>query len=170
MEAKRIALMRREVLEPMVKHSRDYNDNLSVEREMARRKANPPRSVISGEVKPVKIAVDKTMTDKPFHAVKFSAGLKRGGKYRISYFVKGENIEPYRRRGGAQAVVWWNEAADRAKVVPNVGLEGTFDWVHQSAEFTVPKWLPCEFKPEIDLRLFFATGTVKFAALAVEEL
>ena len=170
MEAKRIALMRREVLEPMVKHSRDYNDNLSVEREMARRKANPPRSVISGEVKPVKIAVDKTMTDKPFHAVKFSAGLKRGGKYRISYFVKGENIEPYRRRGGAQAVVWWNEAADRAKVVPNVGLEGTFDWVHQSAEFTVPKWLPCEFKPEIDLRLFFATGTVKFAELAVEEL
>ena len=170
MEAKRIALMRREVLEPMVKHSRDYNDNLSVEREMARRKANPPRSVISGEIKPVKIAVDKTMTDKPFHAVKFSAGLKRGGKYRISYFVKGENIKPYQRRGGAQAVVWWNEAADRAKVVPNVGLDGTFDWVHQSAEFTVPKWLPCEFKPEIDLRLFFATGTVKFAGLAVEEL
>ena len=49
-----------------------------------------------------------------------------------------ENLKPYQRRGGAQAVVWFNEAEDRAKVVPNAGLEGTFDWVHQSAEVYVP--------------------------------
>lgn len=170
MEAKRIALMRREVFEPMERHSLNYGMNLSVERENARRTANPPKSVVVGDVKPVTITVDKSMTDKPFFAVKFSADLKRGRKYRASYFVKGENLKPYQRRGGAQAVVWFNEAADRANVVPNVGLEGTFDWVHQSAEFTVPKWLPCEFKPEIDLRVFYATGTAQFSGLVVEEI
>ena len=57
-------------------------------------------------------------------------------------------------RVGAQAVIWFNEAADKAKVVPNLGLEGTFDWLHQTAEVYVPKSLSCEFKPEVDLRVF----------------
>ncbi len=170
MEAKRIALMRREFLDRMVNHARDYNENLSKEREKARREANPPKSIL-GEVAPETITVDKSMMDKPFHVVKYPAPeLKQGKKYRISYFVKGENLKPYNRRGGAQAVVWFNEEADRAKVVPNVGLEGTFDWLHQSAEIVVPKYLPCEFKPEIDLRVFFATGTAHFDGLLVEEV
>jgi len=170
MEAKRIALMRREFLDRMVKRSRDYNENLSVEREKARRAANPPKSVIVGEVRPVTIKVDQSMTEKPFYAVKFPADLKQGKKYRISYFLKGENLKPYQRRGGAQAVVWFNEAEDRAKVVPNAGLEGTFDWVHQSAEVYVPKKLPCDFKPEVDLRILYATGTAHFDGIIVEEV
>lgn len=170
MEAKRIALMRREFLDRMVRRSHDYNANLSVERERARRASNPPKSVIVGDAGPVTITVDQSMTNKPFHAVKFAADLKQGKKYRISYFLKGENIKPYQRRGGAQAVVWFNESEDRAKVVPNAGLEGTFDWIHQSAEVYVPKKLPCDFKPEIDLRVFLATGTVRFDGLIVEEV
>ena len=110
------------------------------------------------------------MTDKPFYAAKFAADMKQGKKYRISYFVKGENVKPYQRRGGAQAVVWFNESADRAKLLPNVGLEGTFDWIHQTMEVYVPKSLSCEFKPEIDLRVFFATGTAYFDELVVEEV
>lgn len=168
-EAKRIALMKREVLDPMVKRSETYNASLSVEDERARRKANPPKSVV-GNVGAVTIAVDHSMTNSPFHAKKFKADMKQGKKYRISYFVKGENIAAYKRRGGAQAVVWFNEKADRAKVVPGVGLEGTFDWIHQTAEVYVPKKLPCDFKPEIDLRLFLATGTAQFDGLVVEEL
>lgn len=170
MEAKRIALMRREVFEPTERHSLDYVKNLSVEREKARRASNPPRSVVVACANPVKIAVDTSMTDKPFHAVKFAANLQQGKRYRISYFVRGEGIKPYNRRGGAQTVVWFNEAADRAVVVPNVGLDGTFNWVHQSAEFSVPKWLPCDFRPEVDLRVFFATGTAFFDGLVVEEV
>ena len=79
-------------------------------------------------------------------------------------------MRPYQRRGGAQAVVWFNEAVDKAKVVPSVGLEGTFDWLHQTAEVYVPKSLPCDFRPEIDLRIFFATGTAYFDELVVEEV
>ena len=169
MEAKRIALMKREVLDPMVKRSEAYNASLSVEDERARRKANPPKSVLK-KAAPVTIAVDHSMTNSPFHVKKFNADMKQGKKYRISYFVKGENIAAYKRRGGAQAVVWFNEKADRAKVVPGVGLEGTFDWIHQTAEIYVPKKLPCDFKPEVDLRLFLATGAAHFDGLIVEEL
>lgn len=170
MEAKRIALMRREVLDPMVRRSQEYNYSISVEREKARRAENPPKSVIVGEVKPVTMAVDRSMTDKPFHAVKFSADMKQGKKYRISYFVKGENIVPRKNGGGAQAVVWFNEADDRARVVPKAGLTGTFDWIHQTETVYIPKKLPCEFKPEIDLRMFFATGTAHFDGLILEEI
>lgn len=169
MEAKRIALMKREVLDPMIKRSIEYNASLSVEDERARRKANPPKSVLK-KSGPVTIAVDHSMTNSPFQVKKFKADMKQGRKYRVSYFVKGENIVAHKRRGGAQAVVWFNEKADRAKVVPGVGLEGTFDWIHQTAEVYVPKKLPCDFKPEIDLRLFFATGTAHFDGLIVEEL
>ena len=40
----------------------------------------------------------------------------------------------------------------------------------QTAEVYVPKSLSCEFKPEIDLRVFFATGTAYFDELVVEEV
>ena len=45
-----------------------------------------------------------------------------------------------------------------------------FDWLHQTAEVYVPKSLSCDFRPEIDLRVFFATGTAHFDGLVVEEL
>ena len=170
MEARRIALMRREILDPMVRRSQEYNDSVSVEMEKARRAAHPPKSVVVGGFKPVAITVDKSMTDKPFHAVKFAADIKQGRKYRISYFVKGESIVPRKNGAGAQLVVWFNEAEDRARLVPKAGLTGTFDWIHQTAVGCVPKNLPCEFKPEIDLRMFFATGTVHFDGLIVEEI
>ena len=37
-------------------------------------------------------------------------------------------------------------------------------------EVYVPKSLSCEFKPEIDVRLFHAIGTAHFADLIVEEI
>ena len=40
----------------------------------------------------------------------------------------------------------------------------------QTAEVYVPKSLSCDFRPEIDLRVFFATGTAHFDGLVVEEL
>lgn len=59
---------------------------------------------------------------------------------------------------------------DKGSVFPMVGLDGTFDWVHQSGEFRVPKNFPGEYRPEVDVRLFFATGTVHFDGLIVEEI
>ena len=168
-EGRRVALVRREYLDPMLDHTRAYVAGLSVANEKARRAANPPKSVVQ-DFKPVTITVAKPDEKKPFTAKKFAADLKPGKWYRISYFVKGENIRPYAKRGGANAVVWQNQAADKGKVYPMVGFEGTFDWVHHSAEFRVLKKQPAGYKPEIDLRLIHATGTVHFDGLVVEQI
>ena len=42
--------------------------------------------------------------------------------------------------------------------------------MHFEKEYYVPKSGIVNFKPEVDLRLFFATGTVHFDGLLVEEL
>ena len=54
--------------------------------------------------------------------------------------------------------------------MPKAGLTGTFDWIHQTETVYIPKKLPCDFKPEIDLRMFFATGTAHFDGLILEEV
>ena len=169
LEARRIAMIRREYEEAMLSSTRTYNASLSVAVEKARRAANPKESLVV-DFKPTTITVGKGETSKPFKAVKFAAKLTPGKWYRISYFVKGEGIAPYAKRGGANAVVWKNEAMDKGSVFPMVGLDGTFDWVHQSGEFRVPKNFPGEYRPEVDVRLFFATGTVHFDGLIVEEI
>ena len=169
LEARRIALVRREYVDAMLSSTREYNSGLSVAAEKARRAANPPKSVVV-DFKPTTITVGKGETGRPFKAVKFAADLKPGTSYRISYFVKGEGVAPYAKRGGANAVVWKNEGADKGTVYPVVGLDGTFDWVHQSGEFRIPRNMPFDFKPEVDVRLFLATGTVHFDGLVVEPI
>ena len=168
MEAKRIAFMKREFLDRMTAHGRRIADDLSVEREKAHRAANPPRSLIAG-FRPVTLSADLSMTNKPFYAVKYPLDLKPGRNYRVSYFVKGEKIVPYAKRGGAQAVVWFDESGDNGRATPRIGFDGTFDWIHNSYEFHVPANPPAAFRPEVDLRLFQATGTATFDGLIVEE-
>lgn len=42
--------------------------------------------------------------------------------------------------------------------------------MHHSAEFRVPKAQPAGYRPEVDLRLIHATGTVRFDGLVVKEI
>ena len=168
-EARRVALVRTEILERLARHSREYIDGLSVEREKAARAARNPVNLVAG-FRPVTITVDNTMTNKPFHCVKYPVPLRQGHRYRISFFAKGENVRPYAPRGGVQGVPWADEAWNAGKSFPGAGATGTFDWVHFVTEYHVPKSGIVNFKPEVDLRLFFATGTVHFDGLLVEEL
>ena len=168
-EAMRLAFFRREMLEPTFARAAGYADDLSVEKEKARRAAQPKPSLVK-DFRPVTITATADMTNKPFHAVKFAVAPKPGRRYRISYFVKGENIVPTARRGGAQAVAWRNEKTDSGRAVPDVGFEGSFDWMHHSETFVWPKKDFEAMRPEIDLRLFFATGTAMFDGLTVEEI
>ena len=169
MEGRRVALVRREYLDPMAARAKGYVTGLSVETEKRRRAANPPKSVVAG-FEPTTITVTKDETDRPFKSVKFAADLKPGKWYRISYFVRGEGIAPHAKRGGANAVVWQSEVADKGSVHPVPGLDGTFGWIHQSGEFRIPKRVPDGFKPEVDVRLINATGTVQFDGLVVEQI
>ena len=169
LEARRIALVRTEILERLSRHAREYCENLSVESEKASRAARKPVNLVEG-FKPVAITADNTMTNEPFHRVKYQLPLKQGHRYRASVFVKGEDVRPYARRGGVQGVLWWDEAADAGRCFPRVGVTGSFDWVHFAGEFYIPKNGVKDFKPELDLRLFFATGTAHFDGLLVEEV
>ena len=170
LEARRIALVRREYIDAAEEAARKFTARLSVANEKARREANPPKSVAVG-FKPTTVTVARKEEGKPFTAVKFAADLKPGKRYRLSYFVKGEDVVPLARRGGANVVIWRDEAEDRAAVVcPSSGLTGTFDWVHQTAELRIPKRGAEGLKPEIDLRLIHATGTAHFDGLVVEEI
>ncbi len=169
LEARRIALVRREYADAPVRAAQSFAVGLSAATEKARRATNPPKSVVVG-FKPTTITVGDDEADKPFKSVKFAADLKPGKWYRISYFVKGENIVPNAKRGGANAVVWKSEVADKGTVYPATGFDGTFDWVHQSGEFRIPKHMTEDFKPEVDVRLIHATGTAHFDGLVVEEI
>ena len=170
LEARRIALMREELLERPLRHGRDYAASLSVEAEKASRVANPRPSVVTG-FEPVTITVDATMTNRPVHRVTFPLALEKGATYRLSYFVRGENIvRTNPRRGGAQASPWICEAFDEGKSWPKEGLDGTFDWVHQTCGFRVPENPAGGFAPSLDVRLLNATGTAHFAGLVVERL
>ena len=168
LEARRIALVRREYVDAPLKAAQVYTAGLSVAAEKARRAAHQPKSVV--KFKPTTITVGKNEADKPFKAVKFAADIKPGKWYRVSYFVKGEDIKPNAKRGGAQAVVWQSEAIDKGKTYPATGFDGSFDWVHHSSEFRIPKRVPEDFKPEVDVRIIHATGTAHFDGLIVEEI
>ena len=170
-EARRIELVQREILGHLAKNSKEYMEGLSVERERAARAVRNPINLVK-DFKPVTITVDNTMTNKPFHRVKYPVPqMRQGRKYRVSYFVKGENVQLNLnvRQGGVQAVPWGNENIDRGWSFPKPGATGTFDWVHFSREFEIPEDIK-GFRPEVDLRIFQSTGTVHFDGLLVEEV
>ena len=168
-EARRIALVRTEILERLMDKAKEYCENLSVEREKAARAARNPVNLVEN-FKPVTITVDNSMTNKPFYCVKYPIPLRQGCFYRISFFAKGENVRPYASRGGVQGIPWADEAMNVGTSFPRNGATGSFDWVHFVTEYYVPITGIVNFKPEVDLRLFFATGTVHFDGLLVEEV
>lgn len=172
-EARRIALMRREFLARMEKRAADMAAELSgdARKELARRASAKPENLVRN-FKPVTITIPETQKESvPFKEVKIPVELLPGCSYRLSFFVKGKKIAPFMKRGGAQAVVWFNEKENKGnKGTPRTALDGTFDLVHQSCEFHVPKRAPYEIKPSLGVRLFHATGTAVFENLLVERI
>ena len=170
-EARRIALVRTEILGHLARNSREYVKGLSVEREKAARAARNPINLVK-DFKPVVITVDGTMTNRHFHRVKHPVPqMRQGHRYRVSCFFKGENIRlyPWARLGGMQVTPWGDESADLGWSFPKPGLTGTFGWSHFSTEVTIPEKIK-NFRPEVDLRMFRATGTAHFDGLLVEEI
>ena len=151
-----------------MRKTKEYNESLSVESEKASRAARKPVNLVKG-FKPVTITVDNTMTNKPFYRVKYPLpDLKQGHRYRVSVFVKAENVVPCKARGGVQCTPWTDESMNLGHSFPSSGATGTFDWVHFCREYQVPN--TDKFKPSVDLRVFFATGTAHFDGLLVEEV
>lgn len=170
LEARRVALFRREYLAPMFAHAESYDGGGSVRRELDRRAAARRPSVAGGTGEAV-IDVRADMTNSVNHKVRFPVSLSPGRRYRISYFVRCHDVRLVHRWGGVGACVWEDESRDRALAVTGQGLCGTFDWICQSAEFDVPQDIePAAFKPKLDVRVSRAVGKAEFKGLLVEDV
>ena len=170
LEARRVAMFRREFLAPMFSHADSYESGGSVQRELDRRAKLGSRSVAGGTGEAV-INVTADMTNSINHKAHFPVSLLPGHRYRVSYFVRCRDVRLLHKWGGVGACVWSNEDKDRTFAVMGQGLCGTFDWICQNAEFEVPNDIAStEFKPKLDLRVCRAIGRAEFKGLMVEDL
>ena len=91
--------------------------------------------------------------------------FKPGVRYRISFFVKLDNVVSHGNGGGVGAKVWH----DCNTSFPRNRLTGTTDWIHQEYFFTAgPK--SADSYSEFVLYLWNATGTVEFSDVRMEQL
>jgi hypothetical protein len=84
--------------------------------------------------------------------------LKGNRKYRLSFFVKTENIESNGTRHSGACV---NIFAGRNFWFPSIKYTGTISWTKQVFEFTTPPKTVSE-KTRLNLYLLKAKGTVWF--------
>lgn len=170
-EARRLALMRREILDPLVARSRRYASSVSVAEERKRRSLRTMDNLISGAGAGA-VSVANVETNSPFKAIKYPLAVKPGRAYRLSFFAHGRDIVrfPRVRRYGAQAIVWFDQSRDKVLAETEM-VDGTFGDVHLSATFTVPADAGCDagFRPELDMRMFCASGMFGFSNLLLEE-
>ena len=90
---------------------------------------------------------------------------KPGVRYRVSYFVRLNDVVPVKPRSGVCMKVW----CDHNTFFPHNHMTGTTDWMHQSFEFTAgPK--SSEFRSDYAIFLWNSTGSVDYADLRLEEL
>ena len=93
--------------------------------------------------------------------------LKQNTKYRLSYYVKLQDVKALKRGGGVCA----NLFDDRNRWFPTYNyLTGTNDWIYQTFEFTTGKNTNAKIKAYLRLRIFNAKGTVWFDDVKLEEI
>ncbi len=125
----------------------------------------------------IKIGIDTTQFITPPSAIKLEGKnvtlvqylpkLKPNTKYRLSYYVKVENIKPFKNPGGVCVNLW----DDKNNWFPRYNyLTGTTGWIFQSHVFTTGKNTNVNTKSYIRLRIMFAEGTVWFDEVKLEEL
>jgi len=94
-----------------------------------------------------------------------AAALKPNTRYRLSYFVRYENVRPVQHAGGVSACL-----CDLEDVAyPENCLQGTTDWIRQAFIFTTSDKSRSE-RPYLRLRLSLAVGTVWFDGVRLEEV
>lgn len=192
LEARRIELMRREIFKPLEKRALGYLDGIDVQKALAsRRTCCCPSLLANGDFAEGRkgwsggYALDTNVmvtagasarlvsTSGEWREVTQQLNvdgrkLKPSTRYRLSYFVRYENVVPVAKkleRKGIYGNVWcgknlWN---------PNIyGLKGTADWTFQSFDFISP---PEEnTRAYVSLKIINASGKVWFDGVRLEEL
>ena len=179
LEARRVALMRREILEPMIPHAKEYDSGIDGTCE-ATRKAMRLRPSVARGFTPFSLTVTPEMTNKVSHAKSFRLDLKPGAQYRVTYFVKADGLDPTyvrvmnsyvaRLYGGAQCGIRAGRPKSSMVAAYGNGMIGTFDWTRQTFTFTSPKEPEAVEAARIELGVHYAMGMAEFDGLCVEEL
>lgn len=93
--------------------------------------------------------------------------LQPGRRYRLSFFIKGENVEPLKPGNGAGITVC--DKANRA-FPPDRAFLGTFGWQHHVYDFTADAETNVRQASYLRPRITLAKGTVWFDGIRLEEL
>ena len=107
----------------------------------------------------------KLATDgKVICVTQFIKGMKPATAYRLSYFIKMQDVKPLQALGGMYVQLKYGGK----KWYPRIPLYGTSGWNKQYFEFTTPA--EADPAPYIELRSLNATGTAWFDHVELVEL
>ena len=96
--------------------------------------------------------------------------LKPGTRYRLSFFVKLDNVSPLKRGGGVIANVWDEKNLWFPSAADGGPLTGTTGWIAQSYEFTSGPKTNDGCKSYMGFLIWQATGTIWIDDVRLEEL
>ena len=188
LEARRVQWIREELFERVAKRAKTYHDAISVDVERARRAAVQDATVVVDSGADWKgwsltknsvregTALKVTSTEKNMYVgftLKGAAALKPNTTYRLSYFLKTENLKRLGSGGGACMEVEQYGSKYTAKRKPEGNFwDGTMDWIHQSMEFTTNDDVAKHpgYKAHLWLRIFNCIGSAWFDGVRLEEV
>ena len=186
-EARRVAWIREELFERVAKRARTYQSEISVDVERARRAASRDAKVIVESGSDWKgwglprgclregTAVRLVSTNNVCvgFELKGAAALKPNTTYRLSYFVKTEDVRRLASGGGAcMEVEQYGVKYSMLRKPSGSCLHGTKDWMHQSLEFKTNDDVVKHpgYKARLRLWLSKCVGSAWFDGVRLEEV
>ena len=190
LEARRIALFRRWMLEPVVRRGGEYRREIDPKAGAARFRAMEKENLlgddwwvsanggasrdkavvfVGGESKKLTVTESRTSAWALSNKMKKGLVLKPGERYRLSWFVK-VGLEPRQIGGGAAVSINLSGADGKWKkswIVPGrlAYHSGNVDWIHQTTEFDVPKDAPADVRCSVMPFVRYCVGEAWFDGL-----
>ena len=188
-EGRCVAQFKKTFYDVLLKHSKE----ISVSRELkARAKRHPKNLLTNGELDSldgwtsspgsdqttlvdeenkvsgrasVRISSSEGADPKRYHRADISqyVELEAGVNYRLSYFLKAEDVQPYQAEEGAGLCIW--EPGNHYTKGPMPLLRDTCDWIHVATEFKAVGG-----RTRIQYRVTGATGTLWIDGVLLEEV
>ena len=171
LEARRIALIRREMFAPLAKRARAYVASIDVAKGLARDRASTKPNLVPVRIMPEgngHLVGDGTrkMFGVSLRDADGKSSLKPGRRYRLSYCIKLDHLQPVKFNGGANVNVW----AGMNFWLPSVPFSGTQDWTYQSFEFTAGEKTGEKGPSLLRLQIVNAKGEAWFDHVRIEEI
>ena len=187
LEFRRLKFIKEQFLDPLRAASRNYLKGVSVEEELKRRAAEgsvnlvaraPDATYYGGKPLPppegsaVTPGADTAYRlDRDYAYVEWKLDLKPETTYRISYFIKAQDLfkrEDWKGCFGG-ATVEFSDGVNELRN-PTPFEDGTFDWIHRSFVITTPEKEKMSKKPYVRPWMLHGRGIAWFDGVCVEEI